>query len=313
MRQIADRLVYRPAVLVLALAYASPVEAQIPQDRQVVCREIAGRYQTEHKPLSVRKANFFLFDAAARGCDALMDQFLEAGASITARDRFGNTPLGIAARMGQRETVKRLIALGSDVNHQNIAGSSVLLRAVTLNRKRVAKILLKVGADPNLPNIRGITPLIAAAFNGNARLLSLLLDGGAEPNSIDSTGKAAIVYAAGRGYPDIVKALIDAGAEPDGVYGNGLTPLMWAAGHANDVPEAEGLATVELILAAQPLIDRADNRGRTALMIAAERGHAAIAAKLIQSGAARDLRDNDGASASDLATDAVVRETLKAR
>jgi ankyrin repeat protein len=45
-------------------------------------------------------------------------------------------------------------------------------------------------------------------------------------------------------------------------------------------------------------------------MIAAERGHAAIAALLLARGAAADLRDKDGKTARDLAATDEVREKL---
>jgi len=67
------------------------------------------------------------------------------------------------------------------------------------------------------------------------------------------------------------------------------------------VPEAEGLATVEALLAAGAPVGPADNRGRTALMIAAGRGHAAIAARLIAAGADPSARDHDGNTAAGLA------------
>ena len=92
--------------------------------------------------------------------------------------------------------------------------------------------------------------------------------------------------------------------------GNDLTALMWAAGHSNDVPEAEGLVTVEALLAAGAPVGPADNRGRTALMIAAGRGHPAIAARLIAVGADPDARDNEGKTAADLAANDEVRAVV---
>ena len=85
---------------------------------------------------------------------------------------------------------------------------------------------------------------------------------------------------------------------------------MWAAGHSNDVPEAEGLATVEVLLAAGAPVGPADDRGRTALMIAAGRGHAAIAARLIIAGADRAARDKQGKTAANLAANDEVRAAL---
>jgi len=58
-------------------------------------------------------------------------------------------------------------------------------------------------------------------------------------------------------------------------------------------------------------VDAVDNRGRGALMIAAERGHAAIVALLLNRGATADLRDKGGKTARDLAANDEVREKLK--
>ncbi len=108
----------------------------------------------------------------------------------------------------------------------------------------------------------------------------------------------------------MVQRLLEVGIDPARAYGNNLTALMWAAGHSNDVPEAEGLATVEVLLVAGAPVGPADNRGRTALMIAAGRGHAAIAARLIAAGADRSAHDNEGKTAAALAQSDEVRAVL---
>jgi len=87
---------------------------------------------------------------------------------------------------------------------------------------------------------------------------------------------------------------------------------MWAAGHANDVPDADGVRTTALLLARGARLNEVDNRGRTALMIAAELGHADIVKLLLAHGAATDSKDNEGHTAIDLA-DPAVRPSLQAR
>ena len=82
---------------------------------------------------------------------------------------------------------------------------------------------------------------------------------------------------------------------------------MWAAGHANDVPENEGVATVNLLLKHGAILDLAEDRGRTALMIAAQREHAKIVSRLIEAGADTNLLDKSGKSAMDLAGNDQVR------
>jgi len=85
---------------------------------------------------------------------------------------------------------------------------------------------------------------------------------------------------------------------------------MWAAGYSDDATPSDGAATVGLLLAKGAQLDLADNRGRTALMIAAERGHAGVVAQLLTAGADRKLRDKDGKTAADLTTDDAVRTAL---
>jgi ankyrin repeat protein len=283
-----------------------------PAGQRLACNEVEQRYTVNQTQLNSRVLNFLFFDAAERGCVELVRRFLDLGASIEARDRLGNTGLLVAARAGENQIVELLLAEGSAIEQQNLAGGTALLRAVTMNRRRTAKILLKAGADPNQANKKGVGPLAAAAFNGNDRLVRLLLDSGVDPGTVDATGKAPVVYAAAKGYTGIVMTLFEAGVDVNARYGNDLTVLMWAAGHGNDVPVGEGLDTVDLLLDRGARTGLADNRGRTALMIAAERGHAEVVSRLIEAGADPRTRDKDGKDARDLASNEAVESALGA-
>ncbi len=305
-------MLYRTLLICLLLCLPMTAAARSPFEAKQVCDAIAQRHAVATKPMQTRTLNFLLFDSAGRGCDPLVAQFLEEGASVTARDRFGNTALSHAARGGHISTAELLLAADSDIGHQNLAGSSVLLRAVTTNRRRMVKMLLAAGADPNIANNRQITPLVTAAYNGEKRMLDILLAAGADPTAIDASGKGPIVYAAGRGFTKIAEALLDAGVDPNAIYANDLTVLMWAAGHSNDVPEAEGLETVQLLLDRGAKIDAIDNRGRSALMIAAERGHAAAVTLLLEQGADPARQDKSGKDALALAASEEVQDLLQA-
>ena len=88
------------------------------------------------------------------------------------------------------------------------------------------------------------------------------------------------------------------------VLGNDLTALMWAAGYSNDVPTSDGLATVSLLLELGAEVGARDNRGRTALMIAAERGYGEVVERLPAAGAKPGLADRQGKTARVLALEA---------
>ena len=104
--------------------------------------------------------------------------------------------------------------------------------------------------------------------------------------------------------------LLATGIDVNARYANDLTVLMWAAGYADSANEAEGVALVRDLLDRGAHVDDADNRGRTALMIAAERGHAAVAKLLLTHGADPAHRDRQGKTAADLAASADVRAAL---
>jgi ankyrin repeat protein len=251
-----------------------------------------------------------LFLAADSGCEPLAVKLLDGGVPSLARDREGNTVLTRAAKAGQSGVVRLLIERGADLEQRNIQGATALFAATVANRTRIVQQLAEAGARIDAPGRSGVSPLSAAAFNGNDRLVAWFLARGADPRDMDGTGKSAVVYAAARGFTATVARLLDAGVAVDRRYGNDLTLLMWAAGHANDVPETDGIATVELVLARGGKVDDVDNRGRTALMMASEQGHAAIVKRLVAAGANTTLRDRDGRSTADLAASDAVRAAL---
>ena len=277
------------AVLSVAAALSGPAAAESP-----ACADIAARWAAQKADLQTPQISAMLFSASDNDCAQVAETLLAAGALLEAKDRFGNTPL----------------AHGADIGHQNVAGSSALFVAIERHHPNAAVLLIERGADPNVPGRSGATPLAAAAFGGEEDSVAALLAHHADPKVPDRTGKAPIVYAAARGRAGIVKLLLAAGVDINARYENDLTALMWGAGHADGVPEREGLAVVTLLLDGGAHVDDADNRGRTALMIAAERGHAGIAKLLLAHGANVGLHDKQGKSALDLAADDATRAIL---
>jgi uncharacterized protein len=104
-----------------------------------------------------------------------------------------------------------------------------------------------------------------------------------------------------------VEMLLNAGVDPNRRYSADLTALMWAAGHADNTPREQGLQTVKLLIDRGATIDLVDDRGRSALMIAAALDHGAVAQALLAAGADRSKRDKTGKSAADLAGGAEVK------
>ena len=277
------------------------------------CRELERRLELTKPEAHSTELNLVLFAAADSGCVPLARRLLDAGASLEARDRLGAMALARAARAGHVALVELVPRPG---RADRRAQSHRRDRALRRGRERAAGNGCGPAgqrADPNLPGRSGVTPLAAAAFKGNGRIVDQLIASGADPDAVDATGKAAMTYAAGRGFALIVRRLLEAGVDPKRAYGNDLTALMWAAGAEDGVGARAAMDVVELLLGAGAPIDAVDNRGRTALMIAAELGYGAIVDLLLGRGADRTIADKSGKRALDLAANESMRAKLAAK
>jgi uncharacterized protein len=294
------------SVIIAALIIGFGARGAAGQANLLECRELAQRYGAAKQSAVDRQLNIFLSQAAQKGCADLTIELLKDGASVRARRREGDTALHHAVKATEPEVARILLQHGADIELRDLSGATPLFLAIEAGRAKTVALLIEHGANVNSPGRSAVAPIAAAAFTGSERIVNLLLEKGADPNAADSTGKSAMVYAAARGFASIVERLLKAGVDENARYGNGLTALMWAAGHANDVPDADGVKTSELLLGAGARLDEVDNRGRTALMMAAELGHAEIIKLLLARGAAADLRDNEGKTAAELADPAVL-------
>jgi ankyrin repeat protein len=174
----------------------------------------------------------------------------------------------------------------------------------------VAQRLIERGADVNLLGRSGVSPISAAAFRGNVAIVDALLARGAADRESDKTGKTPVVYAVAAARFDVVERLLARHTDVNLRYPNDLTLLMWACGPDQAAPEADAVKVVQRLLEAGAAIDDRDDRGRTALMIAAEGGHAGIVDLLLARGADRSLKDHLGKRAGDLTVLTALRERL---
>jgi uncharacterized protein len=295
------------ALFVVGAAHAAP--AADPAR----CRDLNRRYETGKSEMTAVEVSLTLFGAADRNCVDLATQLLDGGASVDARDRLGARPLSHAARAGHLEMVDLLLQRGAPINERDLAGATALYVAAERGQTAVVQRLIDRGADLDLRGRSGISPVAAAAFAGRAALVKLLLAHGANGRAPDDTGKPPIIYAAASGQLDIVKQLLALNIDINARYANELTLLMWASGPDEKVAEAQALEVVSYLVDAGARIDDRDDRGRTALMIAAEGNRPEIAKLLLAHGADPSLKDKAGKRAADLTVLSSLRETLTPR
>jgi uncharacterized protein len=296
----------------VAIAVLGTVSAVLASDTER-CQELNRRFLSAKPQITAIEVSLTLFSAVDGNCIALATELLDHGASVDARDRLGARPLSHAARFGHLEMVDLLLAHGAPIDARNLAGATALYFAVEGGHTPVVQRLIERGADVKLTGRSGISPVAAAAYVGNDTIVETLLARGADEHAPDDTGKPPIVYAAAGAQIEIVKRLLARNADINARFANGLTLLMWASGPDEKAPEARAVQVVSYLLDAGAHIDDRDDRGRSALMIAAEGGHAEIASLLLARGADSTLKDKTGKRAADLTVLTSLRELLTPR
>ncbi|PAW77778.1 MAG: hypothetical protein B9S27_08050 [Opitutia bacterium Tous-C8FEB] len=209
----------------------------------------------------------------------------------------GTTALHWAARHDDLETGRALLAAGADANATNRYGLTPLALAAMNGSGAFVELLLAAGADPERAQPGGETPLLTAARAGRIEAVNALLARRARVDAvIEGSGQTALHWAAHEGHARVVQALLTAGAEPcQAVAASGMTAIHFAArtGRASVVRLLLD-AGVDVNEATQPPRSPARKQpraGTSALLLAIENGHFALAAELLDRGAnPNDLR-----------------------
>ena len=115
----------------------------------------------------------------------VMRRLAAAGADTRAATDENNTPLMVAAGLGQvpaetrvtgheaLEAVELVLELGADVNAVNLRGRSALYGAAHIRSDAIVQLLVDRGALVNLEDDRGVTPLMVAEGGGHILLPGL--------------------------------------------------------------------------------------------------------------------------------------------
>ncbi len=221
------------------------------------------------------------FDHAAK--------LIENGASVSASQADGMTPLHWAARHGDVELSKLLLSKGADPAVENRYGIAPLYLACVNGNAELTAALLAAGADPETAIRGGETALMTASRTGDLDTVVKLLDAGAEVNAKERKGQTALMWAAAEGHLDVVKLLIDAGADPEiRLKVSGYTAFFFAVreGHSDIVHHFLSLgADLSKPMDASRFNGTLPNRGTTPLLLAVENGHFDLAIELLDSGA----------------------------
>jgi uncharacterized protein len=216
-----------------------------------------------------------------------VQRLLRAGSNPDAANRYGVTPLSLAAtnasapmiqtllqagahpngpilmtaaRTGNAEVVRMLLARGADANaRESSLGETALMWAAAENHPEAVRALIEHGADTNARSdkltyakdrfgLEGVTTILPrgswtalmyAARQGSLESVRALAEAGADLNLADPDGTTAMVLAILNGHFDTAGLLAEKGADPNIADVTGMAAL-YAAVDMNTLGEIYG-------------------------------------------------------------------------
>lgn len=208
--------------------------------------------------------------AATYGDAEMIDRLLSSGADPFSTDAAGDYALHYAARVGNTDTLEKLLAVRDfrmDVNQPGSAGYTPLMRAAMGGHTDTVTALLRKGANMAQLNKSSNTALIEAAQSGQTGTVQQLLDNGADIRHLNNTQSTAFLEAAEHGHIEVLKTLLSQFDKPElqnvinQSDAKGNTVLIKAA-------KQKRPAVITYLTEFQELLDvnRANKEGHTALM-----------------------------------------------
>ena len=234
--------------------------------------------------------------AASEGHFEVARMLLERGADIHSQNDERLTPLQRASqgmREGHRDIVRLLLDYGANCDARDNYRNTALHFAASAGNLDGARILLELGAEVDSQNNEGLTPLLRASQGmreGLRDLMRVLLDHGANRNARDNRGNTVLHLAASEGHLDAARMILELGVDVDPKNNEGLTPFLRASQGMR-----EGHRVImQLLLRHDADYTVRDNRGNTALHLAASEGRLDVASMLLELGVDVDPKNNEG-------------------
>jgi uncharacterized protein len=240
----------------------------------------------------------------------------------------GLTALVLAAREGDLESTKLLLAAGADINQTTEYGWTPLLTATNNRHYALAEYLIEQSADVNKVNKGNWTPLYLATDNRNIEggdfpvpkpdmdhleYIKFLLQHGANPNVrikdntltrtiftmqwFQEAGATPFIRAAQSSDLELLKLLMANGADPmiksdhDDTALTAAAGMGWVDGVTYEHSPQANLETIKFLLDLGLDPNAANGDGRTSLMVAAAKGRTAVIQTLVDHGAKLETRD----------------------
>jgi ankyrin repeat protein len=158
-------------------------------------------------------AKLDVLSASFLGLEAEVRRLLTAEPALARMaDRYGTTPLHLAAECGLLSITRLLIEAGAYPNATNVSGRTAVHLAAQNCHEPIIRTLAPSGADLNLQDNKGLTPLHLAVLGGCRAVMNALVELHAKLDVEDLNGATPAHCAAIKGHKELLSLLISRGA-----------------------------------------------------------------------------------------------------
>ena len=229
---LSGKLAEVEALLARGVEADTPVQGMTPFSCAVSSQQLATAQAIFAAGIDVRQRNGgaeerLLTTLATYAPDAswepLAARMVAQGAELEAWNKYGVTPLMIAASAGYRlpGLVGLLLSAGANVNARSLHGYTPLWKAVSYHTAPVAIVqqLIAAGADVNACDDEGWSALMEAISHGLAEGVQYLLAAGADVQAVSTPvrqsekPRSVLQFALEYANPEIIRLIQEAGAK----------------------------------------------------------------------------------------------------
>jgi len=226
---------------------------------------------------------------------SVVRELLTVRGNVNYKNERQQTALSIAQKKGYSRIEKMLLARGAK-DFNKLSRQTRRLTQQDLARQR--EMLITKGP------FKGWTPLMVAVWSGDKVLFKKLLRSDNTINAVDKDGYTALIRAAWKGRLSMLKSLLSEGADINHQSGQKLTALMVAAREGH-------ISIVNYLVRKKANVSLVDLRGQTALHFASRAGVEKIANILsLSDGHIVNVRRKDGKSAIMIAANRGYKKVL---
>ncbi|XP_077996865.1 uncharacterized protein LOC144450164 isoform X2 [Glandiceps talaboti] len=225
--------------------------------------------------------------AAKDGNISQLQNLLDNGHKLDAKDEDGVQPIHLAAEAGKLDVVKFLFENGCDLQALTEDTLQPVHQAAYTGSIDVIKFLILHECKLDAVGKDGMQPIHYAADKGHLDMVKLLFENGCDLQALTKNNEQSLHYAARNGSIDVIKFLILHGCKLDAVDKDGWQPIHFAA-------DKDHLDMVKFLFENGCDLQAMTKKNEQSVHYAAHNGSIDIIKFLILQGCKLDAIDKDG-------------------